>query len=466
MLLEIIKKELLDSITGIKFISAFLICCILLPAAFYNGTGRYISKRKEYEITISQGKKELAELEKNSSHAAISRFNKKIIKPPAILYIFSSGVEDAVGYITNNRESIYIPFPNLSMSRYTRNPSYVIYGLFDVVFIVEVILSLLVLLFTFDAITGEKEKGTLKLIISNRLPRDILILGKITGSFISFFVPFISSFLIGLIILLMNQEISLSSENWIRIGLMFLLFTLYLVIFFCLGLFVSSKSSRSTNSLFILLFIWILFVLIIPRMSVIASSLINPIPSIHEHTRNKRIVRSEINKIRNEEERKMKKENPNFDDNEIRNLYKKIAEKYSVLRESKIAQLEKEYESKLNKQRLMAMNISRISPVSSMKLAAMNLCNTGIKEYERFKNSVDNYRTQYSEWRLSLYKNYDRRISDNKIFNIKDMPEYMFISSSLKNSIRRTLPDLALMLLGAILFFILSYVSFLKYDVR
>ena len=45
-------------------------------------------------------------------------------------------------------------------------------------FIVSVILSFVVLLFTFDTISGEKETGALALILSNSIPRATVLLSK------------------------------------------------------------------------------------------------------------------------------------------------------------------------------------------------------------------------------------------------------------------------------------------------
>ena len=82
--------------------------------------------------------------------------------------------------------------PNLVDSKYESNPVFSIYGALDLTFIVKIILSLFAILFTYDAIVGEKEKGTLKLTLSNNVPRDLLILGKVIGGFISLLIQAIS----------------------------------------------------------------------------------------------------------------------------------------------------------------------------------------------------------------------------------------------------------------------------------
>ncbi|HML83996.1 MAG TPA: ABC transporter permease subunit, partial [Bacteroidales bacterium] len=48
---------------------------------------------------------------------------------------------------------------------------------FDLITITGILLSLLAILFSYDSISGEREDGTLKLLLSNHLPRPLLLTG-------------------------------------------------------------------------------------------------------------------------------------------------------------------------------------------------------------------------------------------------------------------------------------------------
>ena len=74
-------------------------------------------------------------------------------------------------------------------------------GNLDFLFIVGTVFSLLALLFTCDAVAGEKEAGTLRINLSNPLPRDVFLWSKLIGGYIVFVVPFLVSFLLGLLLL-------------------------------------------------------------------------------------------------------------------------------------------------------------------------------------------------------------------------------------------------------------------------
>ncbi|MCK7479416.1 MAG: ABC transporter permease [Candidatus Moduliflexus flocculans] len=154
-------------------------------------------------------------------------------------------------------------------------------------FIVKIVLSLFAILFTYDAIVGEKEKGTLKLALSNAVPRDRLILGKAIGGYISLLLPLLVPLVLSLLILVIVPDISLGGQDWARLLLVFLMFFLYLSVFFSLGLFVSARTSRSSTSFLVLLFAWVIIVMVIPKVAVIVAGQVRPIPSVHEITAKK-----------------------------------------------------------------------------------------------------------------------------------------------------------------------------------
>ena len=62
-------------------------------------------------------------------------------------------------------------------------------GKVDFVFLVQMVISLIALLFASDMISGEKESGTLRAMLANSLPRDTILVGKIGGGFLALLGP-------------------------------------------------------------------------------------------------------------------------------------------------------------------------------------------------------------------------------------------------------------------------------------
>ena len=84
------------------------------------------------------------------------------------------------------------------------------------IYIVRIVLSLVAVLLTYDAISGEREQGTLKLILSNGVPRSTILLSKCIGGYVTLILPFLVPVLIALLILTMSESISFTGEDWSR----------------------------------------------------------------------------------------------------------------------------------------------------------------------------------------------------------------------------------------------------------
>jgi ABC-type transport system involved in multi-copper enzyme maturation permease subunit len=469
MLRDIIAKEIQDTIMSPRFIFTFLLCTILILLSVYTGINSYLAEQKEFSAAIALNKKNL---ESQPNYGTLAGTGTKINKKPQVLSTVVSGVQEAVGRVA----TVNIAYdPSLVDSKYSSNPVFAVFGALDLSYIVKIVLSLFAILFTYDAIVGEKERGTLKLTLSNRVPRDRLILGKAIGGFISLLIPLVIPLVLSLLILLIYPNVSLSGDDWGRIGLICVLFLVYLSVFFTLGLFVSTRTSRSSTSFLILLFIWVTFVTIIPKAAVIVAARINPIPSVHEITAQKDAYLQEIQKEAMTEQAKFFREHPRPDKKEeiakwnedVRKWAEDIQQRLTAKIDEKNAAIERDYQVKMRGQQNLAVNLSRVSPASALLFSCMSLARTGISEHERFLNSVKSYKPIFTKWvNAKMMKTLNMGGGEQPKPELSDMPQFEFKPERLSESVVRMLPDLALMVFLIILFFVGSYVSFLRYDVR
>lgn len=464
MLCEIIRKEILENVKSPKFVFTFLLCTILILLSVYTGVNNYRAELREYNAGIALNRKNLNDIK---SYSALRSWGMKITKPPEVLGTIVTGIGEAFGRraTIGNWEDT-----ELVDSKYESNPVSAIFHALDLVLIVKIVLSLFAILFTFDAITGEKEQGTLRLAFSNNLPRDKLILGKVIGGFISLMLPLIIPILLSLIIFFMYPDVSFSGEDWIRVGLIFILFFLYLSVFFMLGLFISSRTQSSANSLFILLFIWVMFIFIIPKASVVTAKKISPIPSAYEVTAQKYAVLVEVQISARKRIDEKSKERNKMSSQEWQAFLGEITQDLTEQEEAKYAKINEEYRTKQRKQEVLAENLSRISPASALMFGTMSLGRTGINEHKLYASSIRNYKSIFTGWINAKY--YEDRITyfanrkPSPEADLSDMPQHEFKQETLSNSFARTIPDFLLMIFTIILFFTGAFVSFLRYDVR
>ncbi len=134
----------------------------------------------------------------------------------------------------------------------------------DWVFIVGGLLSLMALLFTFDAFIGEKERGTLKLVMAQSLPRHTLLLGKFLGAMLVLALVLSLAVVVNLLLILALSQVNLGLVEAGRIVGMVGLGLLYLACFVGLGLWVSIRSSTTSSSLVGVLLLWTCGVLLWP----------------------------------------------------------------------------------------------------------------------------------------------------------------------------------------------------------
>ena len=100
----------------------------------------------------------------------------------------------------------------------------------DWVFI-GIFMSFFVILFTFDAIAGERTQGTLSLMMSNQISRGQMLLAKYSGAFLTLMVPLTIGILMNLLIIYLSGNIRFNSSDCLRILGMVGLFVLHISIF-------------------------------------------------------------------------------------------------------------------------------------------------------------------------------------------------------------------------------------------
>ena len=465
MIGDIIKKEILDNLLSHKFLFIFILCSVLILFSVYIGALDYVQSKKEYDSNVAS----LNERMQTTVSVFGERFGYRIYRPPQVLRAAVVGVEDAAGRATypNN-----IYENNLAESRQESNTIFTLFGSLDLMFAVKFILSLCALFLTYDAVSGEKEKGTLKLTLSNNVSRARLISGKIIGNYVSLLLLFLAPLLMGLILLSVFPGISLTGGDWLRLLFIIIMFLLYISVFFALGIFISAVTTRSSISFLILLFIWVALVIVIPGAAVVAAEKIRPIPSSSMLVNQKGlfVVQTQQEVIQDMLSGKLSRE-PGF------SLQQEMDDRI----EANNVKENRDYQLKRDAQQNLSKNLSRISPAAALTFGSMTLARTGADEYDRFLAAARAYRPIYKKWNndrsaaqpkpggtgaamiTSLMQATPAKPDESIIATIPQLP---YAPESLSESLARTLPDFALMAAMTIIFLTGAYFAFLRYDVR
>lgn len=476
MLGTIIRNQILENIYGIKFIVIFCVCLVLMVGTTITGLGRYATHQEDENHIVSTNRKSLADA---GDWRDVGREGIKVVKPANRLGILSAGLEDSVGRTATIKVD---DFPYLEDSIYSTAPIFAIFGELDLTFIMRTVISLFVILFTFDLISGEKERGTLKQCLANPVPRNTFMLGKSIGSLISLLIPIVIPLLISLLIVLLGG-VSYGSVEWAAIGIIFLGYVFYVLAFFSIGVFVSTLVRSSSVSFLILLFFWIVAVLVIPKGSMMVASQINPIPSINDVRANQFTLRENFNQ---QVWRRIAEEHSARGIDAIQDMRQRFMAMRG-LRSEIWDELEPGYEEQKKKINddfkrdqayltELAVNMSRVSPASAVTYISMNMAGTGYQEQENFLRQLTLFRGQFADHiELMIEQEGENRgpgrfmmtaEEEQGQLDINSIPDFSYQQYSVGERLAMVLPDFAALALISIIFYLLAFINFIRYDVR
>ena len=337
----------------------------------------------------------------------------------------------------------------------------------DWVFI-GIFMSFFVILFTFDAIAGERVNGTLSLMMSNQISRGQLLSAKYLGAFFTLMVPLAIGILMNLLIIYPSGNIPFDSADWLRILGMVGLFALHISIFIFLGLFFSSRVSNAITSLVWLLLTWVCLAFIFPSLIGLFVGTLDPIPSIEIVSSRKRAqlanIEDEFRPMELLETTKLSEAPAPDNPSATRRWATYFTRRYET--KTRIAD---EHVDQQLRQVKLARELTQISPIVCFQYAMEELANTGIVSYMDFVKQVRRYRQTF----IDFIKTEDR--DDPESLHIYPVREGLSQKPVDPNAVPRfeerpsyqsVIFPVALLILFNILFFTAAQLSFLKCDLK
>ena len=198
---EIFLTEIRAAISGGKLLVAFL----LMTTAFLISLGmmsqEYEKRMDNHGFSISLKGNELFNNRTfwfldngRPEFSGRATMPLAMIKPPDPLIFFARGFD------TEMRQGVdfFSTWPILDTNIQPEQEKNLLRLLFpapDLLFMIKLLAGLLAMLFAFDIICGERERGTLKLMLVSGTPRSSIFAGKYLGGLFSLAVAFSASFI-------------------------------------------------------------------------------------------------------------------------------------------------------------------------------------------------------------------------------------------------------------------------------
>ena len=472
MLGHLIRKEILDHISGFRFVILSVAGALVIWLSVYSGYLYYQSSLQDYNLGQVATEERVRQFEEAYDWLELSGIGYLIHKPPTPLSIFVRGVDPSVG-----RSFCVGGFVRrVKMSPATTDPIVGVFTALDLGFVVQIVLSLFVLLLTYDAICGEKERGTLRLVTSFPVARHQLLLAKLIGSVIPVLAAFGLPLLLAIAVVLALPDVHFSNAELCRLAMVVAAFGLYLAVFACVGLFSGSVTHRGATSFVVLLAFWVASVAVVPRLAIIVADGIRSAPSVHEYQAQKAALQRKGLDRHRELRRIYQEEHPNiWETAEGRETYwlyytgsRKTARASYV---PDLGRLEEDFRNRYRARLSLAVALARLSPAFAYKNAVTAVAGTGVSRQTRFESAVRAFDEQTGTWRMET-KDLDtmKRFHPGKYgepdWDVSGMPRFAFEEVEPEVDGQAAVVDGGILALWGVLAFAGAYVAVIRYDVR
>lgn len=274
------------------------------------------------------------------------------------------------------------------------NPALPVFSELDWGFIIGLVMSLMAVLLTYDAVSGERRDGTLRLALANPVPRDVLLLGKLVAAMLTAGMPLLAGMLLSLLIQSAAGSLELAGDEWLRLGLLVGLSLVYVAVFVALGLLVSTWVRRPSTGLLTLLLLWVLSVELVPGgLGILGMHLVKPLSAVEMERQSRAISDSFLDHAKAELFTRLSPSQTPDD----RQVLEDWATALSRYRDAQADLQDGATDRNLERVRL-ARALTRVSPTAVYRYALEAIAGTGFPHYEAFVRQARQYRAAFVDF--------------------------------------------------------------------
>ncbi len=446
MIGHIVKREFFDHLNSLRFALTTLILTALMVTNAVVHLQSHPDKVRRYSENITADQNKLQS--RTELYELLKEGPGKLYKQPSALTFIADGGDAFLpnrgttnwgswsrstgfggGSNVNVRSIWSLDYPTANPNARDLRPKAT---KIDWVFIITYLLSFIPLLFTFDALSGERESGTLRLCLANPISRPALLVGKFLGTLITVLIPFVFAVLLNLAVISLDSWTQLGIADWGRLGMILLIASGYASIFIAVGLMVSASTRDSRVSLVVLLIVWVALVVFMPStLGTLATKSMSPVQTAHQRKMARSSALDQINDDFNKQmANKQEAQSPTAGLlNQLQELAKtspeaakKFAKENEAELRSAMAQLESqevgpvelriraelvnkdvEIREQLNREHLRAQlaqvqrarMVTRFSPAAIVQYALESMTGTGLNRHLQFLEGVDIHIRQF-----------------------------------------------------------------------
>lgn len=302
------------------------------------------------------------------------------------------------------------------------NPVQLLFGTFDMAFVFIFIVPLLIIAFTYNLLSQEKERGTLRVVGSQAVSIKKWLFQKLVFRFVFFVALCVIFFL--LFIFLFSPP---AFQHPVDILLSILLIATYALFWFVLSGIVNIRVNKSSKNALVLIGLWLLIVLIIPVTANQVGASLYPTPSRLKMINEIREANRDIEKKQDKILDAYLRDHPELagtTDKKNYNFWHKYFASQKVL-QKEIEPLLNKHQSTVKKQQQLIRYFKYLSPSIIMQESFNKIAGTSADDYDNYKQQVFAYAEVWRKHIVPLIfqeKKYNKTHYENRpIFEFKPL---------------------------------------------
>jgi ABC-type transport system involved in multi-copper enzyme maturation permease subunit len=260
--IQIIARQEWNSIFRSK-IPLALYAVLLTVSLLATITGwQYVSRFNEQQAAAREEVHDHWMTQPNRHPHRVAHYGYLVFREKSPLSFFDFGLDSYVGnsvFLEAHRQN------TVNMSEAGFSNGMLRFGELSTAMVLQVLVPLFIIFIGFHTVAGLKQNGVLKILLCQRASYLDILLGKTLGLTLVTWVLFLPLLFISLLVGIISLSGHFSIESFLRAGLIVLLYSLYFLVITILVVTVSAVSSNARNALMVLVLVWILFFIVIPK---------------------------------------------------------------------------------------------------------------------------------------------------------------------------------------------------------
>jgi len=365
-----------------------------IQAALAEERGRLAAVRAEIPL-LERGEKKVTAYYDSRLPQSFGRNMglRYVVMPPAALGAMAIGQSDLYPYyfkVSTNSKQTFVNSDEIE------NPVHLLSGRFDLAFVVLYLFPLVILAFSYNLLSGEKEAGILALALSQPISLRRLVLAKLATR--ALFVILLAALLTVTGILLGGADL-LATGAFPRLVSWLALTLAYGAFWFALAIAINALGRSSATNAIALAGLWLLFVVVVPAVLNVLVKAAFPVPSRVELIQAMRVAGDQATRASSQLLARYMEDHPELAPPQKDSAgpdYGTLLVAVNDATERSVQPVLEQFDRQVAAQQQMVDRFRYLSPTIVAQSGLNDLAGSSVHRYQHFLRQVDAY---HQSWR-------------------------------------------------------------------